>query len=243
MISIKFLGVSAFEVTTEKGLRVLIDPFVTGNPTCPIKVEDITEIDFILVSHAAIDHFGDAPEIARRTGATILCGPDVGTLVARMGVPKDQIIMCCYGDLFEDSDIKVKCVKAEHVSVSNVNDVYMSGQPNGFVVYTESGIGIYHTGDTAIFGDMKLIGQLYQPRILLLGTGMWTDARSSPSGHLSISEAALATQWIGPKVMIPHHGVEMNPEKAQELVRQVNVMAPLVKTVILKPGETYSFGQ
>ncbi len=243
MISIKFLGVAFFEITTEKNVRLLVDPFVRGNPVCPIKVEDIADIDLILVTHAASDHLGDAPEIAKNTGAKLICGREVATFAARKGVPKHQMMVCCYGDLIEYSGIRVKFVKAEHVSATEIDGQYLSGQPCGFVIYTESDTGIYHAGDTAIFGDMRLIGQLYRPKIMLVGSGMWTQSTTSASGHLSIPETALAAQWVSPEIMIPCHGVEMDIEKTHELIKQVGVMAPWVKVVPLKPGESYCFEQ
>jgi hypothetical protein len=86
--------------------------------------------------------------------------------------------------------------------------------------YTLSQVPAFITLETLPF-SVKLIGELYHPRILLLGTGMWMEETTSPSGHLSIPEAALAIQWIGATVMIPHHGVEMDPKKCHELIRQV----------------------
>lgn len=80
---IRFLGVAAYEVITRDGRRILLDPFLNGNPASPVKAEDFDQVDLIIVTHAAMDHLGDTDIIARRTGALVICGGEVRPISGR----------------------------------------------------------------------------------------------------------------------------------------------------------------
>ena len=173
MLKMRFLGVSAFEIETAGGMRILIDPYITGNPDCPIAADDIEKSDLILVSHSAWDHVGDSIELAKRTGAVFMSGHDVHALAQREGVPKEQIMGtqpgATRGVVAAGESVRVRATVAHHASfMSPEEGVYLSAPPLGFVIYTEDGVRIYHPGDTCLFSDLKLIAELCHPQVLMI---------------------------------------------------------------------------
>ena len=252
-IKIRYLGISAFEITTEKGLKIFMDPFIEGerpppNPFAPIKAEDITKADLILVSHGARDHIGDTVDIAKRTGAIVVCGGDVKEHVIRKGVSTDKIVQVTPGGTIKELGIKVACVEAKHASIFKSNGVVLSGPPLGYVVYVEPGLRIYHAGDTGLFGDMKLIGELHRPNIGMIPVGdIVPSAEFGPEHAGSVMlpyDAALAANWIGLEIAIPMHyppppaPASRNPELFSEFMK---VLALHTRVLPMKPGETYKF--
>jgi len=234
----RYLGISAFEIESQ-GWRILVDPCIRKNPLCPIKVEDIEGVDMILVTHGAPDHMGDALEIQKRTGATLVSAPGVRVHALRHGVKEDEAVSVLWGDSIEVKGVKIQGVECRHISFFQSAGTYISDLPLSFIIYPEEGTRIYNVGDTALFSDMKLIGELYRPNIALVPiggtprlTGGWT--------HLAPREAALAVQWIGPDVVIPTHFDPLSTE-ADRFAERVRSLSPTVGVVTLKPGETFNF--
>lgn len=207
---VRFLGVAAFEATGPAG-TVLFDPFLTGNPAAPIGAEEVAAPDVIVVSHAAFDHMGDAAAIALRTGAPIVCGNDTAQLLASQGVPGSQVRTTVWGIEVEVGGILVQPVESHHWSQARLPDgSWITGTPMGFVVGLEEGCRLYHFGDTAVFGDLRLIGEIYRPTIGLLGcTQPWslvTDgAGRVVTGEMAPSSAALAAELLGVQVAVGCH--------------------------------------
>src|SRR5258708_19342740 len=163
---IRFFGVAAYELITEAGLHILIDPFLDENPGSPVKSAELPRVDLILVSHAAADHLGDTEAIAKRTGAPIICGGEVKAYLMARGIPAEQIRATTWGIAVEVAGIRVQPVECHHWSQIRMPDgTYASGVPMGFVVYADPGVRFYHYGDTPIFTALKLIGDLYPPPI------------------------------------------------------------------------------
>jgi len=170
---IRFFGVAAYELITEVGQHILIDPFLDENPGSPIKSAELLRVDLILVSHAAVDHLGDAESIARRTGAPVICGGEVRAYLMAKGIPGEQIRATTWGIAVEVAGIKVQPLECHHWSQIRMPDgTFASGVPMAFIVYTDPGVRFYHYGDTAIFSDLKLQAELYQPTL---------DALASPT--------------------------------------------------------------
>lgn len=226
MINLKYLGLSAFELITDRGLNILIDPFISENPSCPIKVEEIKKTDIILVTHGAPDHVGDSFELARRTGALLICGHEVSVNAVQEGVPEKQIKRLSVGRILNYEEIKIRSTPALHISFLEFDGKFASGQPLGFIIYTEEGIRIYHAGDTTIFGDLRLLGDLYRPHIALFPV----------EGMIEPMEAALAMQWIKPDIAIPTH-YKGGSKRPMNFVDEVARLAPYVEPLIMKPGE------
>lgn len=237
MVKIRFLGISAFEVITESGARIFIDPCLDRNPGSPIKSEAIEAADLILVSHGAWDHVGESIEIARRTGAVFMAGHDVRALAEREGLPKTQILGTQPGATREVKGVRVRATVAHHASfISPEKDVYMSSPPLGFVIYTEDGVRIYHPGDTCLFGDIKLIAELCHPQVVMMPVD---SVLPGLPAEMSPLDAALATQWLGPDVVIPVHYYpeSKNPE---EFARHAETLAPGTK-VLLRPEGYFTY--
>jgi len=217
-LEVRWLGHSAFELATSVG-KVLIDPFLNENPLAPIKAKDVAEAKLIVVTHDHFDHLGDAVEIARRTGAKIVAVPELAASLE--GVEAVAVNMGSYVDV---EGVKVALVQAFHTATK--------GAPVGCVVSAD-GVTVYHAGDTALFGDMRLIGEVYGPDVALLPIG----------GYYTMGprEAAIAVSLIRPKVAIPMHYATFPVlvKGPEEFVEEVRRRAPGVRVVVLRPGESF----
>ncbi len=221
MASIRWLSHSAFEINADKR-SVLVDPFLTDNPLAPLKASEISKVDIVCVTHDHHDHLGDAIDICKRTDATFVGIAELARYIQSEGV-KDVIGMNIGGTI-EIKGVKISMVQAFHSAGR--------GSPVGFVIELD-GTKIYHAGDTALFGDMKMIGQLYEPKIACLPIG----------GHYTAGpkEAAIAASLIMPKIVVPMHYntfpvVRQDPN---EFARFVKELAQGVIVKILEIGEEF----
>ena len=185
-----YLGHSAFQLTSAQGIRLVIDPFMDNNPLAPIKAKDL-KADYILLSHAHGDHCGDALKIAEKGRSTIIAVSELASYFSQSG-HKTHPMQIGGAHNFEFG--RVKLTRAEHGSMTP--DGRYGGLAAGFVL-TIDGICIYHAGDTGIFGDMKLIGELDRIDYFLVPIG--------GNYTMDIQDAAIATSWINPKYAIPMH--------------------------------------
>jgi L-ascorbate metabolism protein UlaG (beta-lactamase superfamily) len=247
---IRFLGVAAYEIITSQGKHILIDPFIDDNPGSPIKSDQLEQVDLILVSHAAFDHFGDTEKIARRTGAPIICGGELKAFLMAKGIPADQIRATTWGIRVEVAGIEVQPVECRHWSqIQLPNGSLASGNPMAFVVYADPGVRFYHYGDTAIFTDLKLIAELYQPTIGAIGISQpWeiTHQVIGPgrllTGEMSAREGALAAQWLGLETVLPCHYINPDNDDVRAFnsyldeARRQGQRVP--KSVVMAPGES-----
>jgi len=223
MARIKWLGHAGFEIRLA-GKTVLIDPWLSGNPKAACKAADIKEADLVCVTHDHGDHLGDAFGICRRTGASFVGTYELSLYAQENGVK--ETVGINIGGTVDVEGVKVTMVQAFHTAERGV--------PTGFILRGE-GKSIYHAGDTGIFGDMKLLSELYKPDVALLPIG----------GYYTMDpfEAAEAVRLIRPKVVIPMHyqTFPVLVPSADEFIRLVQEKTPAVKVVALKPGETYEF--
>lgn len=188
-----YLGHSCFLVETSSH-RLLIDPFLTGNPLAKIKTGDI-ECDFIIVSHGHGDHLGDAVDIAKRTGATIIGNYEIAMTCAQKGVKSVHPVNA--GGAWHAPFGRVKMTIAHHSSSMQTEAGFQYlGDPCGILV-TADGKTLYHAGDTALFLDMKLIGELDSIDAALLPIG---DCLT-----MGIDDAAMAAGFLKAKLAIPMH--------------------------------------
>ncbi len=208
-------GHAAFEITIPSGKILLIDPWLNNpmNPHVKEKqdpIEHIAKADYILVTHGHFDHVGDAVAIAKKTGARLIANYELGTnLVKLQGFPKEQVgfdtLMNPGGEIsIADGEVLVAMTPAIHSSGMNNPlatehdaDLAYGGNPGGFVLKIKNGPTIYHSGDTAYFKDMELIGEQYAPDVALLNIG----------GHFGMEPAmaARAAASVKAKLAIPHH--------------------------------------
>lgn len=202
--------------------KVLTDPFLKGNPKAAIKAEDV-ECDYILVSHAHGDHLGDAPEIAKRTGATIIAIPEV------IGVCQEKA-----GDIKAHGMNLGGSVTLPFGKVRMTLALHSSGVAGGcacgFVIQM-GGKNVYFAGDTALFQDMQLIGRKDSLDYSLLPIG--------DNYTMGLEDAAKAAQWLNTAHVIPIH-YDTWPVIAQDVesYKQATEESTRAKVHIVKPGES-----
>jgi len=238
-VTIAYFGASAFKVTTAKGKKILIDPYITKNTLCQKDLDHFYDVDLLLVTHGASDHLGDTVEIMKESKAVLVCGgSETARYCLQMGIPRERIQTTLYGDYKEFEGIMIKAVDARHISRIETGRETYYGIPMGFIITTENGIRIYHTGDTSLFGDLKLFGMLYRPNILLLEISCVGEGLAS---GMSINEAAMAALWVGPDIVVPMH-YSPGSDAPSRFREALNVIAPNVEPVIMEPDSqiTYS---
>jgi L-ascorbate metabolism protein UlaG (beta-lactamase superfamily) len=252
MTRIRFLGVAAYELVTGQGQHILIDPFLDENPGSPVKSHELDRVDLILVSHAAFDHLGDTEAIARRTGAPVVCGGEIKAYLIAKGLPAEQIRATTWGIAVEVAGIPIQPVECHHWSqIRMLDGTYASGVPMGFVVHTDPGVRFYHYGDTAIFSDLRLIGELYQPTIGCVGVTQPVEILHQVSGpgrlltgEMSAREGALAAQWLGLETVLPCHYINPDCDDVREFRRHLEEARArgerVPDAIVLKPGEIYT---
>jgi L-ascorbate metabolism protein UlaG (beta-lactamase superfamily) len=248
--NVHFLGVAGYEITWP-GRRILIDPFLSDSPAAPVLPDALATPDLILVSHAAWDHYGDTAAIAKRTGAPVVCGGEVRAMLMDEGVPSEQIRATTWGIVVEVAGIVVRPVECHHWSQGRLkNGQFVTGVPMGFIVEPEPGLRIYHYGDTAIFGDLRLIAQLYRPTIGLLGCAQPEEiVHKVPgpgrllTGELSPLEAALAAEMLNLKIAVACHYFNPDQPDVREFVDLVPVHDTTGRRQVIAPvvGEVLTF--
>jgi len=229
-VKVTYLGHSAFKIVSPKGIVLYIDPFLSGNPKTPSELKMVDKADLILVTHGHGDHVGDTLSIAEKTNARIVAMPELGRYLTKKGAK--NVIGMNKGGTYTSHGIAITMVHALHSSSATEGDqVIYTGEPAGFVIRFENGFTLYHAGDTGVFGDMKIIGEIYQPELSLLPIG----------SHFTMDprEAAYAAKLLGSKFVIPmHYGtfpvLTGTVEDFQKWMKEV----PGTRVLVVKPGET-----
>jgi len=199
---------SCFEL--EESMDILIDPYIEKNPVARARVSDFNP-DIIAVTHAHADHLGNAGEIARRTGCLVIAIAEVARYLTGLGARAEGMNI---GGSLQVGEGLFHMTPALHSSgITEMDPAIYGGLPAGYVI--DDGIRVYHAGDTGLFSDMRLIGELYRPEVAMLPIG----------GRYTMGprEAAIATSWIRPHVAIPMHyntnsSVRQDPAEFQTLV-------------------------
>jgi L-ascorbate metabolism protein UlaG (beta-lactamase superfamily) len=189
-MKLRYFSHSAFQLTTFVGNKILIDPFLTGNPTSPVKAKDV-EADYIILTHAHGDHIGDSFEIAKRCNSTFICVNELAEYCKAKGF-KAHNMHIGGGHNFEFG--RIKFTIAHHGSLTPDN--HYGGEPAGVIVSAD-GKNVYHTGDTGLFYDMKLIGEMTPIDYMLLPIG--------DNFTMGITDAVKAVELVSPKMAIPMH--------------------------------------
>lgn len=230
-LSVTWLGHSTFKLVTPGGKTVVIDPWVQNNPACPEEAKKLDALDLILITHAHFDHMGDAVSLANAHNADVLAIFEICQWLESKGVK--NCVGMNKGGTVEANGLKAIMVEAQHSAALMDDDgsLIYGGEPAGFVLQVETGLTLYHAGDTNVFSDMEIIRKLYEPSIAMLPIGSVFT--------MGPREAAYACKLLKPKVVIPmHHGtfplLSGKPEEFSKLVKEK------VKVVDLKPGETYT---
>ena len=248
---IKWFGHAAFSITTPNGKVLLIDPWL-NNPSNPEAKDGkdplsaITRVDYILLTHGHRDHVGDAVAIARKSGAPLICNPELaGNLVKLADFPAKQAetdaIMGIGGEIqIADGEVTVAMTPAIHSSRvfnpkagANEPERAYGGNPAGFVIIVKNGPTIYHSGDTAYFRDMETIGESYSIDVALVNIG----------GHFGMEPrmAAKAAQSVRAKLAVPQHfgtfpGIVQTADGFAAELKKLKI-----DFYEMKPGETITY--
>ncbi|HVZ21007.1 MAG TPA: metal-dependent hydrolase [Vicinamibacterales bacterium] len=227
-LAITWLGHSTFLLRTPGGKRVLLDPWLASNPACPEAMKKPPTVDLILASHGHADHIEDLVLCARESGAPVVAIFELCDWLGRKGI--QHAAPMNKGGSLDVAGLRVTMTDARHSSgfFDGGRMVYM-GEPAGFVIRLEDGRRIYFAGDTSLFGDMRLIGDLYSPEIVFLPIG--------DRFTMGPDTAAKACELLRPRLVVPMHWgtfplLTGTPEALEPL------LPPGVEMLKLRPGET-----
>jgi len=244
---LKWFGHAAFSITTPNGKVLLIDPWLR-NPSNPEGKDNkdalaaVSKVDYILLTHGHRDHVGDAVEIAKKTGALLIANPELaGNLIKLTDFPAKQAqdnIMQMGGEIqIADGEVTIAMTEAVHSSSvfnpkagPNEPERAYGGSPAGFVIMIRNGPTIYHTGDTAYFKDMEIIGEIYSIDVALINIS-----------QMGAKMSARAAQSVRAKLAVPMHfgtfpGLLQTADEFAVNLKQLKI--PFYE---MKPGETVTF--
>jgi L-ascorbate metabolism protein UlaG (beta-lactamase superfamily) len=225
---ITWLGHATVLVQTPAGTNILIDPFIAGNPKYPKDFALPEKIDYILLTHGHGDHISDAVPVAAKHGSIVVAIHELAAYVAGKGAA--QTIGMNLGGTVQLKDVAATMVEAKHSSAaSDEKGTHHVGVAAGFVLRISGGPVLYHAGDTAVFGDMKLIAELYHPEVAMLPIG----------GHYTMGpdEAALAVRYLEPKLILPLHFGTF-PQLTGTPQQLAALLGDTVPVAICAPGES-----
>ena len=250
--TVHWYGQAAFRIETPSGGVILIDPWLKV-PTNPDKesIDKLTRVDYILVTHGHWDHIGEAVEIAKKTGAILVAPYGLQfNMKSVLGYPENQATLATGGNVggtinLPKAGAKVTFVNAVHGSelvppmvkpaAPGLPAAVSSGNPVGYVLQIDGGPTIYHTGDTDVFTDMKLIAEFFKVDLMLAGIG----------GHFAMdpSRAAQAVEWVNPKQVVPMHFgtypiLAGNPAQFRAALDKRGLGGRMVE---MKPGESRTY--
>jgi len=221
MAKLTWFGHAAFRIEIADK-TVLVDPWLDGNPTSSVRASEITKADIVYVTHDHDDHLGDAFGICKRTNATFVAVIDLAARAEEEGIKNLKGLNI--GGSLEIGRVRLSMVQAFHTA--------RRGVPTGVIV---EGKAVYHAGDTGLFGDMGLIGEIHKLEVALIPIGGYYT--------MGAKEAVEAVKMLKPKTVVPMHykTFPVLAQSADEFVKNIREKVPKVKVVVLNPGESHQF--
>jgi L-ascorbate metabolism protein UlaG (beta-lactamase superfamily) len=224
--TLTWLGHASFRIETPSGKRIYVDPWLKGNPACPESEQEPEQIDVIAITHGHSDHVGNAVELTKQFKPDVVAQVELKGWLGRQGAEVGQMPGINKGGTTEAAGCKFTLTNAFHSSSSEDGD-YL-GEAAGIVIELENGKKVYFAGDTCVFGDMQLIGRIYEPDLAILPIG----------DHFTMGpkEAAVALELLGVQRCLPcHYGTFPLLHGTPDELRQ---LAPDVEILTLEPGGT-----
>ncbi|MGB0036313.1 MAG: metal-dependent hydrolase [Candidatus Acidiferrales bacterium] len=225
-----WLGHSTFRITTPSGKVIVLDPWVQTNPACPEAVKKFDRIDAMLISHGHSDHCADAVSLSKQFKPQIVAIYEMCAWLQSKGVANTNSMN--KGGTQKVGELEITMVHAFHSGgIEDGGKVIYGGEPCGYIIRLPGGFTVYHAGDTAVFGDMKIIGELYAPDLAMLPIGdLYT---------MGPREAALAIRLLNVRHVVPMHFdtfpvLTGRPEALRAATQDVAGL----EIHALKPGET-----
>jgi L-ascorbate metabolism protein UlaG (beta-lactamase superfamily) len=223
-----WLGHAAFRVESRGGKRIYVDPWLE-NPRCPDSEREPERVDLIALTHGHDDHVGNTVDLAGRFGCPVIALVELRGWLSGQGVEENMAHAANKGGTVEIDGIRITLTDAKHSSSAFEDGTFVYlGEPAGLVIELESGFKLYFAGDTCVFGDMQLIGRIYEPDVAVLPIG----------DHYTMGpkEASVALELLGVRRAVPsHYGtfplLRGTPEELRRLASGVEILAP-------EPGET-----
>jgi L-ascorbate metabolism protein UlaG (beta-lactamase superfamily) len=246
---VHWYGQSAFRIETPSAGVILIDPWLSV-PTNPDKdsVAKLGKVDYIFLTHGHRDHVGESVEIAKKTGAVLVAPYGLSfNMKSVLGYPEKQATTATGGNVGGTIDLANIGVKVTFVNAIHGSELILgnapagqpaavaSGSPVGYVLEIKGGPTIYHTGDTDLYGDMKLIAEFFKVDLMIVCIG----------GHFTMDpvRAAQAVEWVNPKQVVPMHFgtyglLKGTPAQFKDALNKRGMGGRMLE---MKPGETRTF--
>ncbi len=228
-----WLGHGTFKLQTPNGKKILIDPWIQGNPACPADQKHIDQLDMMLITHGHFDHIADAVTVAQEARPSTIVGVfELTHWLESKGV-QNCVGMNIGGSLNVDG-VRVTLTHADHsCGILDGDTIIYGGVAVGYVIQLENGATLYHAGDTGLFGDMQLIGELHHPSVVLLPIG----------DHFTMAprDAAYACKLLQPLAVVPmHYGtfplLTGTPQVLHEELTKLGLGH--IEVITMQPGQT-----
>ena len=227
-VSLTWLGHAAFRIDSPGGKRIYLDPWLT-NPSAPAGADEVERMDVLVLTHGHNDHVGEAVSLGRRFTPKVVAIFELASWLERQGVEGASALGMNKGGTVDVDGVRFTMTDARHSSgFGGDGEAVYLGEPAGFVVTFENGTKVYFAGDTAVFGDMQLIGRIYEPDVAVLPIG----------DHFTMDprQAAVAIELLGVRRVVPsHYGtfplLSGTPDELRGLAPDAEILA-------IEPGET-----
>jgi L-ascorbate metabolism protein UlaG (beta-lactamase superfamily) len=225
-----WLGHAAFKITMASGKVILVDPWIATNPACPAEMKKLERVDTMLITHGHFDHIADAVELGKKFSPQVVGIYETCAWLESKGVKNTSGMN--KGGTQKVGEIEVTMTHAVHsCGIEDEGKIIYGGEACGYVIRLPGGMTVYHAGDTAVFSDMKLIGELYNPELALLPIGDFYT--------MGPREAALAIRMLGAMHVIPMHFATFpvltgTPDELKRLTQDISGL----EIHALKPGES-----